>query len=63
MQVSFGYVQVYTVDPYGRSGGLTLFCMDDHAVFDIICGQHMTDTEFTFERHIIYMTFIYGDPV
>ena len=63
VQVSFGYDRVYTVDPCGRNGGLTLFYMDDPVVSILYTDEHMIDIESTLEGHIIYMTFVYGDPV
>lgn len=63
VQVSFGYDRVYTVDPRGRSGGLALFYMDDPDVSILYADEHMIDIESTFEGHVIYMTFVYGDPV
>ena len=63
VQVSFGYDCVYTVDPCGRSGGLALFYMDDPVVSSLYADKHMIDIESTFEGHVIYMNFVYGDPV
>ncbi|KAF8107891.1 hypothetical protein N665_0116s0096 [Sinapis alba] len=63
VQVSFGYDQVYTVEPCGRSGGLALFYMDDPFVFVLYADEHMIDIKSTLEGYTIYMTFVYGDPV
>ena len=62
-QVSYGYDQVCTVEPRGRSGGLTLFYMDDPSVTILYADAHMIDIEIRFEGHSIFMTFVYGDPV
>ena len=37
--------------------------MDDPVVSILYADEHMIDIESTFEGHVIYMTFFYGDPV
>ena len=63
LQVSYGYDQVCTVEPRGRSGGLALFYMDDPSVTILYADAHMIDIETRLEGHAIFMTFVYGDPV
>ena len=63
LQVSYGYDQVCTVEPRGRSGGLALFYMDDPSVTILYADAHMIDIETRLEGHAIFMTFVYGDHV
>lgn len=63
MQISYGYDQVYTVEPRGRSGGLALFYMDHPSVTILYAEAHIIDIETRFEGHDIFMTFVYVDPV
>lgn len=63
LQIFYGYDQVYTVEPRGRSGGLALFYMDDPSVTILYAEAHIIDIETRFEGHDIFMTFVYVDPV
>ena len=63
LQVSYGYDQVCTVEPRGRSSGLALFYIDDPSVTILYADAHMIDIETRLEGHTIFITFVYGDPV
>ncbi|KAF8049311.1 hypothetical protein N665_2242s0005 [Sinapis alba] len=63
LQVSYGYDQVCTIEPRGRSGSLALFYMDDPLVTILYADVHMTDIQTRLKGHAIFMTFVYGDPV
>ena len=62
-KVSFGYNKLFTVKPKGRSGGLALFYMDSYDVSILYFDKRMIDIAATIEGHIVFMTFVYGDPV
>ena len=59
----FGYDNLFTVEPAGRSGGLALFYMDDSEVNIEFSNERMIDIAAKIEGHKIFMTFVYGDPV
>ena len=62
-QIEFGYDNLYTVDPVGRSGGLALFYMNASDVVINFSNTRMIDVEAQIEGHKVYITFMYGDPV
>ena len=59
----FGYDNLFTVEPLGRSGGLALFYMDDSEVSIEFSNARMIDIAVKIEGHKVFMTFVYGDPV
>ena len=59
----FGYDNLFTVDPVGRSGGLALFYMNDAEVEIGFSSNRMNDIEAKIEGHKVQITFLYGDPV
>ena len=62
-QVEIGYDILFTVDPVGWSGGLALFYMNDSEVDILFSNNCMIDIEAQMERHEVFITFMYGDPV
>lgn len=62
-KLSFGYDQLFTVEPLGRSGGLALFYLYSFNVSILLSSDRMIDIEATFEGNKIFMNFFYGDPV
>ena len=59
----FGYDNLFTVDPVGRSGVLALFYMNDAEVDIGFSDNRMIDVEAKREGQKVYITFLYGDPV
>lgn len=63
MQVTFGYDNVFSVEPRGRSGGLASFYMNDPSVTIIFSNNIMIDIETSINDHKVYMKFIFDDSV
>ena len=59
----FGYKHLKMVDPIGCSGGLALFYNNDFNVTIIYASNRLIDIEAVYKNKIIYLSFIYGDPV
>ena len=59
----FGYDNLFTVEPVGRSGGLALFYMNDDEVQIEFSNERMIDTAAKIEGQKVFITFVYGDPV
>ena len=62
-QTHFGYDNLVTVDPIGRSGGLALFYNNMHQVKVLYSSNWMIDVETKALSKKIFLTFVYGDPV
>ena len=62
-QTHFGFDNLVTVDPVGRSGGLALFYNNDHQVQVLYSSNRMIDVEAVALGKTVYLTFVYGDPV
>ena len=62
-QALFGYDNLVTVDPLGRSGGLALFYNNEHQVRVLYSSNRMIDVEAVALGKMVYLTFVYGDPV
>lgn len=62
-QIEFGYDQLFTIEPVGRSGGIALFYMDASNVVINFSNVRMIDIEAQVEGHKVLITFVYGDPV
>ena len=52
-----------TVDPNGKSGGLTLFYTNEFQVKILYSSNRMIDIEAMVKGKKVYLTFVYGDPV
>ena len=59
----FGYDNLFTVDPVGRGGGLTLFYMENSAVDIIFSNDRIIDIKAQIDGHEVFITFIYRDPM
>ena len=62
-QAHFGYDNLVTVDPLGRSGGLALFYNNEFQVKVLYSSNRMIDVEAEALGKTVYLTFVYGDPV
>ena len=62
-QAHFGYDNLVTVDPIGRSGGLALFYNSEYQVKVLYSSNRMNDVEAEALGKKVYLTFVYGDPV
>ena len=62
-QAHFGYDNLVTVDPLGRSGGLALFYNNEYQVRVLYSSNQMIDVEAEALGKKVYLTFVYGDPV
>ena len=62
-QSHFGYDNLVTVDPVGRSGGLALYYNNDYQVKVIYSSHRMIDMEAVALGKTVFLTFVYGDPV
>ena len=63
VQAHFGYDSLVTVDPNGRSGGLTLFYNNEYQVKVLYSSNKMIDIEAVVKGKQVYLTFVYGDPI
>ena len=62
-QTHFGFDNLVTVDPVGRSGGLALFYNSEYQVQVLYSSNRMIDVEAVALGKTVYLTFVYGDPV
>uniref|UniRef100_A0A0D3D5D4 Endonuclease/exonuclease/phosphatase domain-containing protein n=1 Tax=Brassica oleracea var. oleracea TaxID=109376 RepID=A0A0D3D5D4_BRAOL len=62
-QAHFGFDNLVTVDPVGRSGGLALYYNNDYQVKVLFSSNRMIDVEAVALGKTIFLTFVYGDPV
>ena len=62
-QAHIGYDNLVTVDPVGKSGGLALFYNNDYQVKVLYSSNRMIDVEAEILGKMVYLTFVYGDPV
>ena len=62
-QGHFGYDNLVTVDPVGRSGGLALYYNSEYQVKVLYSSNRMIDVEAEALGKKVYLTFVYGDPV
>ena len=62
-QAHFGYDNLVTVDPMGRSGGLAFFYNSEYQVKVLYSSNRMIDVEAEALGKKVYLTFVYGDPV
>ena len=62
-QAHFGYDNLVTVDPIGRSGGLALYYNNEFEVTISYTSNRMIDVEAVALGRRVYITFVYGDPV
>ena len=62
-QSHFGYDNLVTVDPVGRSGGLALYYNNDYQVKVIYSSHRMIDVKAVALGKTVFLTFVYGDPV
>ena len=62
-QAHFGYDNLVTIDPVGRSGGLALFYNNEYQVKVLYSSNRMIDVEAEALGKTVYLTFVYGDPV
>ena len=62
-QSHFGFDNLVTVDPIGRSGGLALYYNNDYQVKVLYSSNRMIDVEAVALGKTVYLTFVYGDPV
>ncbi|XP_048613115.1 uncharacterized protein LOC125587045 [Brassica napus] len=62
-QAHFGYDNLVTVDPIGRSGGLALYYNNEFEVTISYTSNRMIDVEAAALGRRVYITFVYGDPV
>ena len=62
-QAHIGFDNLVTVDPVGRSGGLALFYNNEYQVKILYSSNRMIDVEAVALGKVVYLTFVYGDPV
>lgn len=62
-QAHFGYDNLVTVDPIGRSGGLALYYNNDFQTKILYKSNRMIDVEAVISGKQVFLTFVYGDPV
>ncbi|CAA7020289.1 unnamed protein product [Microthlaspi erraticum] len=62
-QFHFGYDRVFTVEPSGASGGLALFYNNSYDVNIVCSNKRIIDIEARYEGKVIFLSFVYGDPV
>ncbi|XP_056858277.1 uncharacterized protein LOC130507599, partial [Raphanus sativus] len=62
-QSHFGYDNLVTVDPVGKSGGLALFYNNEQQVKVLYTSNRMIDVEAEVKGKRVFLTFVYGDPV
>lgn len=62
-QSHFGYDNLVTVDPFGRSGGLALFYKNEYQLKILYSSNRMIDVEAVTLGKKVFLTFVYGDPV
>lgn len=62
-QSHFGYDNLVTVDPIGRSGGLALFYNNEYQVKILYSSNIMIDVKAVALGKRIFMTFVYGNHV
>ena len=62
-QSHFGFDNLVTVDPVGRSGGLALYYNNEYQVNVLYSSNRMIDVEAVALGKTVYMTFVYRDPV
>lgn len=60
---SFGYDNLVTVDPIGRSGGLALFYNKEFQIQVLYTSNRMIDVEAEVLGKKVFLTFVYGDSV
>lgn len=59
----FAYNKLFTVEPRCASEGLALFFNDEIKLIILYSDNRIIDMMTTFEGQIVYLYFIYGDPV
>ena len=62
-QARFGFDNLVTVDPLGRSGGLAHFYNNEYQVRVLYSSNRMIDVEAEALDKKVYLTFVYEDPV
>ena len=62
-QTHFGYDNLVTVDPNGRSGGLALLYNNEYQVKILYSSNRMIDVEAVVKGKQVFLTFVYGEPV
>ena len=62
-QAHIGFDNLVTVDPVERSGGLALFHNNEYQVKILYSSNRMIDVEAVALGKVVYLTFVYGDPV
>lgn len=58
-----GYVNLHTVEPVGRSGGLALMWKDSLSIKILYSDKRLIDVEVTCQDKVFFLIFVYGDPV
>ena len=61
-QFHFGYDNLATMDPIGRSGGLALYYNNEFQVKILYSSNRMIDVEAVVKGKQVFLTFVYGEP-
>ena len=62
-QDHFGFDNMVTIDPVGRSGGLALFYNNEYQIKVLYLSNRMIDVEAVVLEKTVYLAFVYGDLV
>ena len=62
IHADLGFDRLFTVEPLGLSGGLTLFFMDEFQVNVLFSNNKMIDIEVVIDGIKVFMPFVYEDP-
>ena len=63
IHADLGFDRLFTVEPFGLSGGLDLFSMDEFQINVLFSNNRMIDGETVIYGIKVFMTFVYGDHV
>ena len=63
LQKEFGYDELLTVDPAGRSGGLAVFWKSSYNVEVLKADKRIIDLKVRMGSLVFFLSCIYGDPV
>lgn len=62
-QFHLGFNKLYTVEPCGTSGGLTLFYNNEVNVNVFFANNRVIDIQSVIQKKMVFMSFVYSDPV
>ena len=63
IKAGLGFDRLFTIEPFGLSGGLSLFSMDEFQVNVLFSNNRIIDIEAAIDGIKVFMTFVYCDLV